>query len=112
MKQLTYHHIVKREHGGRTTVENGALLSAENHQWFNKQSEIKQAIMNDMFQQYKLGILEMNNGQVVQHQVVELDFNMDDYYSIPLEPDNRKYNRARVKEETRRKIERYYEGGR
>lgn len=54
----------------------------------------------------------MRNGHVVQHQVVELDFTMDDYYSIPLEPDDRVYNRARVKEETRRKIERYYEGER
>jgi hypothetical protein len=109
---LTYHHIVKREHGGRTTVENGALLSAENHQWFNKQSEAKQAIMNDMFQQYKLGVLEMSNGRVIQTQVLDLDFTMEEYDVIPLQPDNRKYNRARVKEETRRKIERYYEGGR
>ena len=68
--------------------------------------------MNDIFQQYKMGVLEMRNGHVVQQQVVELDFTMDDYYSIPLEPDDRVYNRARVKEETRRKIERYYEGER
>lgn len=110
MKQLTYHHIVKREHGGKTTVENGALLSAENHQWFNKQSEVKQEIMNDMFRQYKLGVLEIGNGQIAQHQVIELDFNFNDYYSIPVKPDDRVYNRARVKEETKKKIERYYEG--
>ena len=109
MKQLTYHHIVKREHGGHATVENGALLSAENHAWFNKQSVSEQARLNDIFQQYKMGVLEMRNGHVVQHDVIELDFTMDDYYSIPLEPDDRIYNRARVKEETRRKIERYYE---
>ena len=31
MKQLTYHHILERRRGGKATVENGALLSAENH---------------------------------------------------------------------------------
>ena len=31
MKQLTYHHILEKSKGGRATVENGALLSTENH---------------------------------------------------------------------------------
>ena len=31
MKQLTYHHILEKRNGGQATVENGALLSAENH---------------------------------------------------------------------------------
>ena len=107
MKQLTYHHIVKKEHGGRATVENGALLSAENHAWFHKQTTIEQARLNDIFQQYKLGILEMKNGRVVQAQV--LDFNMQEYDVIPLQPDDRVYNRARVKKETRKALEEYYE---
>lgn len=46
-------------------------------------------------------------GKVLQSQV--LDFNMEEYYVIPLQPDDRVYNRTRVKEETRKKIERYYE---
>ena len=38
MKQLTYHHIQMRKDGGKATVENGALLSTENHAWFHKQN--------------------------------------------------------------------------
>lgn len=53
MKQLTYHHIQERSKGGKATIENGALLSAENHEWFNKQSKEKQAEMNAKFQEYK-----------------------------------------------------------
>lgn len=53
MKQLTYHHIKMKKDGGKATVENGALLSAENHQWFHKQSKEDQAIMNNMFQELK-----------------------------------------------------------
>ena len=53
MKQLTYHHIVEKSKGGKATIENGALLSEENHQWFNKQSKENQDKMNQAFQDYK-----------------------------------------------------------
>jgi hypothetical protein len=109
MKMLTYHHIVKKEHGGRATVENGALLSAENHAWFNKQTPAIQSELNRIFQEYKLGVLEMNNGRVVQAETIALDFNMQEYDVIPLEPDDRAYNRARVKRETQKAIDDYYE---
>ena len=69
MKQLTYHHITKKEDGGKATLENGALLSLENHIWFNKQSPIEQARLNDIFQQYKMGILEINNGKIINSEI-------------------------------------------
>ena len=109
MKQLTFHHILEKRNNGRATVENGALLNAENHAWFHKQTPAKQAELNRIFQDYKLGILEMQNGRVVQAQVLDLDFNMDEYDVIPLQPDDRVYNRARVKRETRKALEDYWE---
>ena len=54
MKQLTYHHIKEKSKGGKATVENGALLSVENHMWFNQQSKQKQKELNEAFQEYKL----------------------------------------------------------
>ena len=53
MKQLTFHHILEKRNGGHATVENGALLSVENHAWFHKQSNTSQAKMNAIFQEYK-----------------------------------------------------------
>ena len=53
MKQLTYHHIREKSKGGKATVENGALLSAENHEWFNRQNKEKQRELNNAFQEYK-----------------------------------------------------------
>ena len=50
----------------------------------------------------------MHNGRVIQSQVLDLDFNMQEYDVIPVYPDDRKYNRAKVKKETERIIERYY----
>lgn len=53
---LTYHHILERQNGGKATVENGAILSAENHRWFNEQSKEIQEEMNKAFQEYKASI--------------------------------------------------------
>ena len=53
MKQLTYHHIRMKKDGGKATIENGALLSVENHAWFHKQTPENQTMMNNMFQEYK-----------------------------------------------------------
>ena len=88
----------------------GALLSAENHVWFHQQTPAKQATLNRKFQEYKLGVLEISNGRVVQAEVLDLDFEPDEYYIIPLEIDDRKYNRSRVKKETQMLIDRYERG--
>ena len=34
-KEVTYHHIIKREHGGKSTIENGALLMPVAHQYLH-----------------------------------------------------------------------------
>lgn len=57
MRSLTYHHIKERCKGGKGTVGNGALLTNENHAWFNQQSKSEQARMNNEFQKYKLRYL-------------------------------------------------------
>lgn len=91
----------------RATIENGALLSAENHAWFHKQTPTEQARLNRIFQEYKLGVLELQNGKVQQAQIIKFD--MQEYDVIPLEADDKMYNRARVKRETRKALEEYYE---
>ena len=53
MKELTYHHIKEVSEGGETTIENGALLSLENHIWFNNQPKEVQDKLNKKFQEYK-----------------------------------------------------------
>lgn len=53
MRRLTYHHIKMKKDGGKATVENGALLSAENHAWLHKQPKSVQDEINKKFQEYK-----------------------------------------------------------
>lgn len=101
MKQLTYHHIKEKQYGGTATVENGALLSAENHAWFNKQSKEAQRQMNEVFQQYK---------QSVECKVEFVD-NLDTRFSIasaiivPAEIEKEHYNRAREKRAWKKEVE-------
>lgn len=51
----------------------------------------------------------MNNGRIIQTEVIDLDFTLEEYDVIPLQPDNRKYNRTKVKQETQKAIDTYYE---
>ena len=101
MKQLTYHHIQERSNGGQATVENGALLSTENHEWFNRQSKEAQRQMNELFQQYKASV----------ECKVEFVDNLDTRFSVasaiivPSELEKEHYNRAREKRAWKKKIE-------
>ena len=61
MKQITYHHIRMKKDGGKSTVENGVLLSAENHSWFHKQPLEEQEKMNRIFQEYKKCKVELTD---------------------------------------------------
>lgn len=113
MKQLTYHHILERRNGGKATVENGALLSAENHQWFNQQSETKQAEMNRKFQEYKasfeecrLELIDASMEEISGMVIAALTFEPQDLFKeIPQEyeePKREKYNRAKEKADLNR----------
>lgn len=103
MKKMTYHHIKKKEHGGRATVENGALLSNENHAWFHQQPLEEQARMNEMFQELKR--------QTDECTLVITDYQPSvEVHYVGLSPDQlvkQRYNRAKEKEEVRRKAEEY-----
>lgn len=107
MNQLTYHHIIMKKDGGKATMENGALLKAYNHEWFHKQSLEDQAKMNEMFQEYKRRYDKAEvefvdkNGTDFEIKVATFDIDNDKEIHV--------YNRAKVKEETRRAVNDYYE---
>ena len=102
MRQLTYHHIKMRKDGGPATVENGALLSAENHQWFHKQDARAQGFMNAIFQEYKRQIDEC---QVVFEENLNLPFEIK---TTTFHIHNQKgYNRAKEKRKLKRHIDKY-----
>ena len=104
MKQLTYHHIKMKKDGGRATVENGALLSTENHAWFHKQNPQDQAIMNAMFQEYKKQYQEC---EVVFVDKLDLGFEIKamEFHIDEREQKKEKYNRAKEKREFQKRVD-------
>lgn len=80
MKMLTYHHIREKSKGGKATIENGALLSGENHIWFHQQDRADRERMNQQFQELKRNI---DNGYepcevvLAPEEEIELPFELD-----------------------------------
>lgn len=104
MKQLTYHHIREKSKGGKATIENGALLTAENHAAFHQLPEESQRQLNDMFQEYKkqkdkeLKVEMVEPGELpFEISVAEISFDKEQKLKV--------YNRAKIKEETKKIIE-------
>ena len=87
-----------KKDGGKATVENGALLSIENHAWFHKQSSQDQAIMNAMFQEYKKQYQEC---EVVFVDKLDLGFEIKamEFHIDEREQKKEKYDRAKEKRE-------------
>ena len=84
------------------------MLSAENHSWFHQQSPQAQGYMNALFQEYKRQVDEC---QVVfvdkldlGFEIKPVTFTIDERGQI-LDTKKEKYNRAKVKEEFRRKVD-------
>ena len=103
MQALTYHHIAERARGGRATVENGALLSRENHDWFNEQTPEVQAELNKKFQEYKACKVKFVDDIDTTITVNVVSFNT---------PKTRRcecYDRTKVKQETQKLIKEYEE---
>ena len=101
MKQLTYHHIKERRNNGKATVENGALLSEENHIWFNKQSKEAQKEMNELFQQYKKSV----ECKIEFVEDIDTRFSIASAIIVPAELEKEHYNRAKEKRAWQKQVE-------
>lgn len=122
-KQLTYHHLVHKSDGGKATVENGALVDATAHAYLHSLPRKQEEIINNMLRAYKINVLELRDGQVLGYESIQQEEDIE-FISIPIEQDKAEirraraiyekkkkgqFNRAKTKEESRRKIEEYWE---
>lgn len=108
MKRLTFHHILEKRNNGQATVENGALLSNENHIWFHKQSSNKQGYMNAIFQEYKRQVDECKNEcKVVFVDDLKVPYEVKATEFILDEKNKGEYNRAKEKEKLRKMSEEF-----
>lgn len=68
-KELTYHHIEKREHGGPATPDNGAQVIEKAHNWLHNSLELKDPalfdLVNECLQLYKQ-CMDKGNKELIQ----------------------------------------------
>ena len=103
MRQLTYHHILEKSKGGKATVENGALLTAEHHAWFHQQPAEIQARLNTAFRDFKRQ--KDQELEIIFEEDIESPFEISLInFSIDKTGKINIYNRAKMKEETRKLI--------
>ena len=100
--QLTYHHMIERKNGGQATVENGALLSAKNHQWFNEQPKAIQEKMNNEFRKYKAEYdAQRKNGIPLELDIIEMTIEgIKSYHQISFNEMGIGYKSIRLQDNT------------
>lgn len=89
-------------------MENGAILSNENHIWFHKQSESKQGYMDAIFQEYKRQVDKSKEVKIVFVDELEVPYKVEPM-EIIIEEKKQEYNRAKKKEEDKQLIKEWEE---
>lgn len=83
-ERITYHHIKEKQHGGKKTIENGALIKGYNHTWLHSLPEEEKKEVNKKLQEYKMNVLVMTGQlEVLEQTSIEFEFNEDDCIVIP-----------------------------
>lgn len=108
--QLTYHHITPKRFGGKASIKNGAISCRLCHDWLEQLPAEEREEVNKMLIEYKKKYLEIHvacltSEGILNAEKLPLDFDFSDVEIIPLEQNNKKYNRAKAIEEKRRRKE-------
>ena len=104
---MTLHHLKHRADDGRTSEQNGAVINALAHGYLHSLPRNEEEIINNMLRDYKWRI---DNGRECKIELVDtLDIGIEVKvaeisFSDEIKPPKEKFNRAKVKEETRNKI--------
>lgn len=78
--QITFHHIIKKEHGGLYTFENGALLTETGHHYLHiiEYKEIKiYETLNKMFE-----IINRQKHAPTQEQREIIEYLLNEFYQL------------------------------
>lgn len=71
-RMITFHHLKKKSKGGKATVDNGANLSWENHEWLHSLPEEQQEEINNEIRRWKMNYLVMKENQVQTYGEIEI----------------------------------------
>ena len=119
---MTYHHMRHVSEGGKATVENGANLALENHEFLHSLPREEEEKINNEIRRWKANFISMNNGKVEDSASLEFpDLTNDEnciiiklekttkaqYEELQRQKQRRKqqFNRSKIKRETQQMID-------
>ena len=115
---MTYHHLRHRSEGGKTDVDNGAIVNEMAHRYMHSLPREDEEVINNMLRKFKIqgGTLTATEQglQIQDFFGIDLDYelNDEDVITIPVYDNTKedyikrqKFNRAKVKRETQRFID-------
>lgn len=107
---MTLHHLRHKSEGGDTSVENGAIINELAHRYIHSLPRNQEEIINDYIRAWKkqrYGKCEIE----LTDDIPETEFEVDiSEIEIKKELIVKRFNRAKVKRETRKFIDEYYQG--
>lgn len=118
---MTYHHMRHVSEGGKATVENGANLALENHEFLHSLPREEEEKINNEIRRWKANFILMNNGKVENRASLEFpDLTNDEnciiikleettkeqFEELQKQKENKrqKFNRSKTKRETKKLI--------
>ncbi len=117
---MTYHHLKHKSEGGKATVENGANLYAENHQFLHSLSRGEEEKINNVIRRWKANFLTTNGlGEIIDSAsldfpdltkdedcvIIELEENTEEQKKLRKSKKQQKFNRAQTKRLTQKLID-------
>lgn len=119
---MTYHHMRHVSEGGKATVENGANLALENHEFLHSLPREEEEKINNEIRRWKANFILMNNGKVENSASLEFPDLTNDknciiikleettkaqYEELQRQKQQRKqqFNRSKIKRETQQMID-------
>ena len=116
-RNLTYHHIREKSRGGDNSVENGALLTNDNHSWFHKQPKFVQKLMDMVFiaykklkdyqrhvKEYKGGVYDEVDVEIVDYLKKQVDVKTMEFECRSKERYEKKYSSKNVRSRKKREL--------
>ena len=114
---MTYHHLRHISEGGKTNIENGAIVNEMAHRYMHSLPREDEELINNMLRQYKLNggvLVPIEQGIQIENPFgIDLDFDLNEKDVIIIQVHNttkekyekrKKFNRAKVKRETQKFI--------
>ena len=119
---MTYHHMRHVSEGGKATIENGANLALENHEFLHSLPREEEEKINNEIRRWKANFILMNNGKVENSASLEFpdltneknciiikleETTNAQYEELQRQKQQRKqqFNRSKIKRETQQMID-------